>query len=371
MKKLALLVTLALILLHFACGSVAQVTCPASQHLEGNLCVANASGLSCGPGTRNEGGVCLPASAACADGMALVGGQCVAYEGRVACGRGTVLMGNLCQSIPDVKPILTDSFGLSVIATEVIADGYSKVPVLVSARRPDGTFIEEKFVFGFNRVDAGSVVPPSVVTVAGAATLDLVGCSSVLLGNCIGKARVTMARASEPDVIVAQSNEFALVAPEPVYSARNCTALPNMLYFDGESEDSVHPGQEAIFEGQYNSSPLVEPFGTGIKSLGVDYLPATRYPRDNFVVYVDSAGIGQALQRQVYRNVVGRDREGGNLPLMFVHVGERWCTSGAGAFQIHALTLDANKEVSEALISFEQRCNGSTAALRGCMHYTR
>jgi hypothetical protein len=218
MKILKLFLPAFLALALFACGSVAQ-SCPAGQHLEGNVCVAN---LSCGPGTRANGNACVPAApaAACQPGSSLIGGQCVASKARVSCGAETTLVGNTCvpqndaESPVDAAP---DSpavpfFEVRIAATKVLADGYTRLPVLVSARAADGSPIADKLVLQVVHPLSGSLKDTEVsVGPLGTAITEFIPCDGAF-PSCPGKARITVSRASAPNTVLAESQEFELVA---------------------------------------------------------------------------------------------------------------------------------------------------------------
>src|SRR5438552_3361452 len=90
--------------------------------------------VSCGVGTTNRNGVCVPAVSSCGAGTLLVGDTCVpadapfedAADAAVgpSCGPGTHQVGNLC--FPDTG---TSGFEVRMAQNPITAYGYTKVAV--------------------------------------------------------------------------------------------------------------------------------------------------------------------------------------------------------------------------------------------------
>jgi hypothetical protein len=389
--KLALLIPSTLALLHFACGSVADPSCPAATRLEGGVCVSNAVAASCGPGTRNEAGVCLPTppgGVVCPGGTSLVAGQCVAADGGgVSCGPGTALVGGQCTVVatdagspkdsgaPDSAVSdasdggaagAQDTYDLRVGATQVAGNGFSRVPVFVIGRRGDGSPLTEKIILGVNRVGSGTLQPFQLSLESFGSNSEFVPCNTSFSAACVGKTRVTMAKASAPDVILAQSPEIEITLPKPVWSADECRNEPNIIHLDGLAGDYIHPGIETIRDGVF--AYVVESNSTSGTDLRFEYDRMTRGERWTF--WFTTTGLGQPMDVQVYENAARAPIWMQVRPGLSVSGAGRGCNTLAGAYQVHSLTRSGG-QVSEMLVSFEQKCDERSPALRGCMHFTR
>jgi hypothetical protein len=361
-------------IVHFACGTSAQPKCPAGQFSEAGACVEN---LSCGPGTRAEGTACVALTAPeCPPGSSLANGQCVAIEPEVSCGPGTVLVNNTCRLAKDAgppsdatvdatpAPFFEVRLGVgNGASTTVLANGYSEVPVLVTARAADGTPLTDRFVLKLERPSSGTIQDTTVVVgQLGVANTAYVACKADA-PLCAGKTRITMANAFYPDVIVAKSREFELVVPKPVGSPAPCALEPNFLYLDGEATDPTHQG----IEGFVTASSVM----TTLRPDGIGNASFTATPGGGRYWYLH-LGMGQIdapLQTGVYN--APEFLQAQNPPEFSIYTGSRVCAAFRVDFQIHKLNLSASKELQEMLVTFERRCFMPVATLRGCMHYTR
>jgi hypothetical protein len=365
--------------LHLACGSVTTPSCPDGTRLEGGACVSTtaASATSCGPGTRNEGGVCLPSAAfdaVCPGGGVVVGGRCVAPEARVSCGPGTELVGSQCVAANDAgateagsppKP----SFDVRIGKPSVSGNGYSRVPVFAIARADDGSPLSENVILGVSRQGSGSFEPYQVAVGPLGTFSSFTSCDSSFSPGCAAKTRITMARASAPDVVVAQSEELEIIGLKPVWSADACRALPNVIHLDGQPGDLIHPGVQTITRGNFYPDVWSVPDTRSVTLFFQTNKPAQVV--ENWHLHFSTAPISQPLAVRVYDQVTEGSAADAFRPTMSVSGPNGSCSKISGEFQVHKISFDTNNRLSEALVSFEQRCNGSQVALRGCVHYTR
>ena len=76
----------------------AQVTCGTGTALNGSTCVSTVTSVTCGPGTVQQGTQCVPSSTlSCGPGTVQQGSQCVPSS-TLSCGTGTAQVGNTCQA---------------------------------------------------------------------------------------------------------------------------------------------------------------------------------------------------------------------------------------------------------------------------------
>src|SRR3954462_15472548 len=275
-------IPLALALLAVACGgSGAAVPCGAGTHLENGSCVltvrcgtgTHQAGVDClpddagvrvvcGPGTTLDGGVCT-AAAPCGAGAHVDGGICVSDS---VCGAGAHLENGVCA--PDVVcgtgthavsgQCLADAVGPSrfeirLPAQDIIADGFSKVPVVAMGTMADGSPSTEPVVLGTSLTGAGTLSPQSFSLPTVGRDLFFTPCSSSSPG-CSGVVQITLALASAPNTVVAKGWPLTLRAPAGVGSTAPCLGGGNVVFFDGDVGDFIHSGTDTVTDGIWRAS---------------------------------------------------------------------------------------------------------------------
>ncbi|MEE2779459.1 MAG: hypothetical protein VYE15_02970, partial [Myxococcota bacterium] len=97
------------------------------------------TGLTCGEGTVDESGVCVPAETvgdlACGEGTVQDGSECVPDTGAAlpTCGPGTKEVDGVCELDPDATPVaLTCGEGTTEVDGECVADVTPAEPLAVS-----------------------------------------------------------------------------------------------------------------------------------------------------------------------------------------------------------------------------------------------
>src|SRR5215831_19319222 len=103
-------------------------------------CGLDACGNECGAGTRVENGICLANGTAAPDSGAGpetgAGPEAGSLEAGLTCGPGTHEINGAC--VPDPIPP-AERYELRVVDPDINADGFSKVPVLAIGRTADGS----------------------------------------------------------------------------------------------------------------------------------------------------------------------------------------------------------------------------------------
>jgi hypothetical protein len=344
------------------------ITCGPGTTLDGGTCVSippDAGSWICGAGTVFEGGVCVPVPSdagitRCGPGTALEGGECLPSDadGGIRCGTGTVLDGDNCVPLPADGG--TEQFIVRVGTTTVGADGYSAIPIVVIGTDASGQPSNAAVVLGTSRVGAGSVTPSTVTLSATGATVYFVPCSAALSAACPGPVRVTLALASAPSTILAQSQEITLVAPEAVGSASPCLSGGNVLFFNGDANDYIFSGIETVTLGKWTST-VTETL------VHVDIWPTDPNQGEWWDLYFDSAMLSAALDAQVYENAQRWPLEAVGHPGIDVSGDGRGCNTETGRFQIESMVV-TNDALTTFTATFEQHCEGGAPALRGCVH---
>jgi len=332
-----------------ACIPVSAVTCGAGTELQGTECVA---AVSCGPGTALDGGVCVPA---CGPGTVLDGGGCVS----VSCGPGTALDGGVCVAVPG------GWYEVRIGATSIPADGVTKIPVLALGRLPDGTPATDAVTLAVNPTTAGSVQTPSLVLGQLGVTTWFTPCNSATSSACVGTARVQMRLASAPTAVVAESQEFSLVAPAGVGSTAPCDPYANALFFDGSGY--IFTGTQTVTVGSFSSSSQ----GTPPTMVHIAVTPSMSSQGAWWDVYLAAPSGSGPLIAQVYPTAERWPFQPPGVAGLSVTGDGRGCNTSSGRFQVHRLVADGG-QVDELEATFEQFCEKQRAnVLRGCVKYTR
>ena len=344
--------------------AVAAETCAPGTHDDGGACVAD---VYCGPGSHADGGACVP-NVLCGAGAHVDGGACVADvvcgDGShpdggacmpdTVCGAGTYASGGAC--VPDSTGSGA-TYQVRLLSQDVAADGYSKVPVLVIGTNADGTPATDSMVMDTSLAGAGGFSTTSFALPAMGEQLLFTPCSSANAG-CSGTFQITAALATAPNTPVASSWPLTLRAPAGVGSDTPCLAGGNVVFFDGDSTDYIHPGTETITAGTFSA--------TG--SANTVDLSVTPSAGGWWYLDFSSAQLGQALAAQVYDDAQRAPFASPGHPGLEISGSGRGCNTLTGAFQVEDLQWNGST-LASFTATFEQHCEGGAAALRGCIHY--
>jgi hypothetical protein len=395
-------------------GSASSDTCASGTHLEHGQCVVT---VDCGPGTMLVAGACLPGDGSagaigsgvqCGLGTELVGQECLPARGgggsgsagrsgasgadagafgeagergmaesgsagegsepvALSCGAGTIQVGNVCLpddngSNPEPEDGGIPSYIVRVGVTSVGADGYSAVPVFVIGTNPNYEAANDSVVLGLERPGAGALSITALKPGPSGTTLYFTPCSTANNAFCAGAQRVTLASASAPTLVIAQSQEFTLVAPTGVGSDSPCLAGGNVLFFNGDAGSYIYSGIETVTLGAWS--------GTATSSqvhISVD-------PTDSgqglwWDLYFDASKLqNPVLQAQVYEGAERWPFQDSGHPGLDVSGDGRGCNTVSGRFEIQDLKV-SNGTLQSFTATFEHHCEGAAPALRGCVHY--
>jgi hypothetical protein len=296
---------------------------------------SSGDGIVCGDGTHEVDGVCEP---------------------DLMCGPGTHAEGETC--VPDGTSGGA-TFEIRLSTTQIGADGHSKVPVLVIGTNADGTPSTEQVVLATDRAGAGTFTMPALTLGAQGATTYFMPCNSTTPG-CVGSAKLTLALASAPTVVVA-SADITLAEPDGVYTAAPCMTGGNVMFFDGN--DYIYNGMLTVTQGTWSAT-------TTPNHIAVHVTPSGQNQGLWWDFDFDSSQLGIPLDVGVYEGAERYPFESPDHPGIDVTGDGRGCNTQAGRFQVHEVTRDTSGLVS-ATVSFEQHCEGGAAVLNGCVHYER
>jgi hypothetical protein len=396
---------------------VVDITCGPGTTMLGGVCLASTDGgTACGPGTQSVGGQCMavPADAgggvACGQGTVLVGGQCVpiAFDAgpAIGCGAGTHLVGNQClPDATDAGPPVTCAAGthlangqcvadpvdagvpigcgpgthlvgdhclptpdggqaqffVRVGVTTIGADGYSSIPVVVLGTDENGNPSTATVVLDTSRAGAGTVSPSTVTLTPTGATVYFTPCSAAASMWCAGPMHITLALASAPGVVVAESQEITLVAPTGVGSDSPCLAGGNVAFFNGDPGDYIFSGMQTMTQGQWSASA-----SSGL--VHISLTPADESQGLWWDFYFETTQIPAPITTQVYEGAERWPFESPGHPGLDVSGDGRGCNTVTGRFQVEDL-VESNGSLTSFTATFEHHCEGGTPALRGCVHF--
>lgn len=300
------------------------------------------SDVECGAGTRLEDGVCVPDQEInCGEGTELVQGECVPSEAARA------------------------GYEVRVAATEISADGYSKLSVFAIGTLSDGTPSEENVLFGLSRDGFGSFTESVLKLSSTGATTFYTACNSAVFPGCDGPFQITLALAAEPETIVAMSREIRLVAPEGVGSMAGCAGGQNVLFLDGDEGDYIHPWVDTIVDTSWMVSVSPE----GEPDL-IDFFlrPTDPEQGSSWNLELSSQELGDPLRTQVYGDAQRFPFEDLGRPGFNMSGDARGCNRLCARFQIHELEVSGT-QLQQFAATFEQNCECGASTLRGCVFY--
>lgn len=303
---------------------------------------------------------------------------CAEDEGVVVCGEGTAINGTGDTCLPDPVPGLTcgagtredrgtcvpdpagPRFELRMLDREISADRLQPVPVRVAGTYPDGSPVLGEALLSIDRPGAGAFPDPRI-ELDGLGGVAMYRPCSASQAGCTGPVRFAVAMLDDPQTTVA-TYDAELVARPDGSSASACLAAPSLMFLDGE--DDIYAGMLTVTDAGWGVTGRADRARFRVEP----NLPGQgRFWRLEF----STENLGTALAPGVYE---GARRNGGGpqmmRPGMDVASADRACGDLEGRFEVHTYESD-DDGVVRALISFEQRCTGAARTLRGCVRYER
>jgi hypothetical protein len=269
------------------------------------------------------------------------------------CPPGTEMMGAVCVTPGPVR------VEVRLAATQLPADGYSRMPVLVLATSlADGSPALVPIVLSLTRPAAGLFDKDKLVTTALGGSTYFIPCSSATAG-CLGKVRVQVALADDPTTIVAASPELELVQPAGVGSPAACLTGGNVMFFDGN--DYIYNGLLTVTNAVFATT------GSSTVDLQLAVNPRDVSQGSNWRLWFSSSELDQPLREQVYRMAERAPFASPGHPGIDIGGSGRGCNTISGEFEIVRL-LWAGNQLRELTIVFNQHCERGATSLRGCIH---
>jgi hypothetical protein len=265
------------------------------------------------------------------------------------------------QCVPSLDAS-TESFIVRVGTTTIGADGYSSIPVVVLGTNAMGDPSTETVVLDTSRGGAGIVSPNTLTLSPTGGIAYFTPCSATASSFCTGPVRITLALASAPNTVVAESQEIDLVSPTGVGSDAPCLTGGNTIFFDGDSGDYIFPGKETITLGSWSAT-------ASSSQVHVSVTPTDSSQGLWWDLYFDASMLpNSTLTTQVYENAERWPFQSTGHPGLDVSGDGRGCNTVTGRFQVEQLVM-SNNNLQSFTATFEHHCEGGTPALRGCVHF--
>ena len=142
-----------------------------------------------------------------------------------------------------------------------------------------------------------------------------------------------------------------------------CLLGGNMLAFDGDPGDYIHPGSDVVVAASWTP----ETIALDELRLGID--PADDAQGSSWYVWFSTKELRAPLELGLYEDAMRVPFEDPGRPGLSIFGDGRGCNTLQGSFVIHDLVIEG-----EALITltatWSQHCEGGRDELRGCIHYS-
>ena len=299
-------------------------------------------------------GGCAPAPTviACGANTMAAGDTCTPIAGPT-CGTGTHEMSGAC-----VADTGTPAFEVRVEPT-IRADGFTNVAVRVFGTNGDGSPNRDPVVLSIDRATAGAIVSPAIILDELGGASNFVPCNG-FTSSCIGPAKISVALASAPTVLLAHA-DIELAAPPAIGDPSPCAGSENILYFDG---NYIFSGPTTFSTGASFSASGAD--DRGMVQMGIGNV--------NWEVGFDTHQLGIPLLPTVFEHAVDSPLARAGQPGFWFQGSTAGpaCTPDS-SFQILAFDHIANPdEITLLTATFAITCtNAPTKRLTGCVHYTQ
>jgi hypothetical protein len=263
------------------------------------------------------------------------------------CGAGTIESSGVC--IPAAT-----RYAIRIGELSIGANGRTKRKVVVFGTKPDGSPVLDRVVITMSRPNAGTLRESALnLTTLGAYTY-FVPCDSASAG-CLGPVTLSVALASAPATTIAQI-DASIVTPTNVSSIAPCLEDNKVLWVDGQG--GILQTLWTVFAGSW----FADTYSNAI-NIVVD---AEDENLSTWLVEVNSRFVGVPLTPgTIFENARKPSSQLDGYPALGVTGNSYGCNTVDGRFQIHTYT----RSPVDILVSFEQKCDGSSLVLEGCVRY--
>lgn len=272
--------------------------------------------------------------------------------GVVTCGYGTHEVGGVC--VPD-----PGATRYTIRARRQISAGGEAVDVVVSGTRPDGTPATDAIVLSTSRPAAGTFDPPALELDETHRRVRFTPCEASTPG-CVGDVDLVLALASAPADPVARM-PVELVATPGIGAVDPCLAGENVLYLEGPG--FVHRGALTVVDGTFERNG-------GTQRGEVIVTPTDPLQGAKWTLEFNSVQLAMPLQPGVYRDAYQVPPFGKPGIKVFGANPFSVCSgSYRGEFQVHDYLFTTS--LQRMTVSFRQWCDTNPNKMdivTGCVH---
>ncbi|MCE7893320.1 MAG: hypothetical protein DYH12_27060 [Sorangiineae bacterium PRO1] len=138
-----------------------------------------------------------------------------------------------------------------------------------------------------------------------------------------------------------------------------CLGGGNIVVFDGQSGDYIHPTDDVVTQGKWSASH-------DANQVKISVTPSD--PKQGIVWYLDfnSNALSAPLGLGVYLDAERGPFASPGHPGLEIYGDGKGCNKLSGRFQIYQLDTSCGLSFTA---SFEQSCETTFPVLRGCVHY--
>ncbi|HZF50980.1 MAG TPA: hypothetical protein VE093_20110 [Polyangiaceae bacterium] len=141
-----------------------------------------------------------------------------------------------------------------------------------------------------------------------------------------------------------------------------CLIDENVVSFDGDEDDFIHPGKDIITKASWSG-------WAGSNSVIIYLTPSDLSQGDDWFLEFSSEQLSEPLQMKAYEDAERASFASPGHPGLDVSGDHRGCNILSGRFVIYEISSDGSDLVTNFTASFEQHCEAGPPALRGCVHF--
>ncbi|MFI5299965.1 MAG: hypothetical protein ACHREM_17900 [Polyangiales bacterium] len=243
-------------------------------------------------------------------------------------------------------------YQVAIDPTNILGTGYGRIEVAIvtSVSTPPQTL-----VLGLTRPEVGVL---SGTAVTQGVPVYFTPCNVTLTPTCVGEFQITVAFAADPSHLIAASVPLAIVTPAPVGDVSACSGPGDVLHVEGDPGEMLYSGVTTITGGVWAA------YESPANNVHMTVTPDPAQPSLGWTLHFSTDRIPTPFVPSTYEGAYGASGNAGN-PGLDITVDGLGCPS-TGSFQVQDATFSGTA-VKSLVVSFEQQCDGETAALRGCV----
>lgn len=142
-----------------------------------------------------------------------------------------------------------------------------------------------------------------------------------------------------------------------------CLLGGNMLVFDGDPGDYIHPGSDVVVAASW------APGSVAHDEIRLEIDPSEAEQGLWWTLWFSSTEVPSLLEPGLYENAMRVPFEDPGRPGLSITGDGRGCNTLQGAFEVHELVLEGDALIT-LTATWSQHCEGGPDELRGCIHYS-